>query len=242
MEHLEVRESQLVPGQRGLFTNTAFASFALVFEEPAIFFAEVPNEVYFHGESNDQTRNSWLDSLTDGWRKVFSDIETSLGRKEHEHEHPANLLSWKAATLRFETVRPHLPFLADPGQSYPVRYVQIDEIVFNVLNQENKFVHLIPQIELAEWLEFQRKLDRNKRTIFVGPSTFTNCLFPYHSLLNHSCVPNCRIAFGGSTVGGIPMFRLYAEKDIQQGEELTFDYFGSEPKSFPCLCPACQQS
>ncbi|MFA6110286.1 MAG: SET domain-containing methyltransferase [Candidatus Latescibacterota bacterium] len=51
--------------------------------------------------------------------------------------------------------------------------------------------------------------------------------------LNHSCAPNCRIAFGDWTV--------VATREIGVGEELTFDYLTTEwemATPFECHCGA----
>ena len=56
-------------------------------------------------------------------------------------------------------------------------------------------------------------------------------------LINHSCAPNCR----SESIGG--RIWIIAQRDIAEGEELTFDYgYGyNEWRLHPCRCgaPAC---
>lgn len=40
--------------------------------------------------------------------------------------------------------------------------------------------------------------------------------------VNHSCEPNCKMDMW--TVGGRPRMALFAGRDIELGEELTYDY------------------
>ncbi|WBW75572.1 histone lysine H3-K4 methyltransferase Set1 [Schizosaccharomyces osmophilus] len=59
--------------------------------------------------------------------------------------------------------------------------------------------------------------------------------------INHSCAPNCiaRII----RVEGKKKIVIYADRDIMQGEELTYDYkFPEEADKIPCLCgaPTCR--
>ncbi|EPX71846.1 histone lysine methyltransferase Set1 [Schizosaccharomyces octosporus yFS286] len=59
--------------------------------------------------------------------------------------------------------------------------------------------------------------------------------------INHSCAPNCiaRII----RVEGKRKIVIYADRDIMQGEELTYDYkFPEEADKIPCLCgaPTCR--
>ena len=55
-------------------------------------------------------------------------------------------------------------------------------------------------------------------------------------LLNHSCDPNCQTWIEGRRIF------VYANRDIEEGEELTFDY-GFDIENFedhPCLCGSQQ--
>lgn len=58
--------------------------------------------------------------------------------------------------------------------------------------------------------------------------------------LNHSCEPNCESVTRGKRIW------IYALRDIQPGEELTYDYnltgdpgdFGAQADEYPCHCGA----
>jgi len=52
-------------------------------------------------------------------------------------------------------------------------------------------------------------------------------------LINHSCEPNCEVTGSGLKVW------VYAMKDIQENEELSYDYgfsFDKDYQQFPCKC------
>ena len=61
--------------------------------------------------------------------------------------------------------------------------------------------------------------------------------FKYNTarLINHSCDPNCEVDGFGLKLW------IYAIKDIQKNEELTYDYgfsFDKDYRDFPCRCGA----
>ena len=61
--------------------------------------------------------------------------------------------------------------------------------------------------------------------------------FKYNTarLINHSCDPNCEVDGVGLKLW------IYAIKDIEKNEELTYDYgfsFDKDYKDFPCRCGA----
>ena len=61
----------------------------------------------------------------------------------------------------------------------------------------------------------------------------------YTRFMNHSCEPNCELQKWN--VCGLPCVGIFALRDIEPGEELTFDYgvkFG-DAKAFVCKCPKC---
>ena len=52
-------------------------------------------------------------------------------------------------------------------------------------------------------------------------------------LINHSCDPNCEVFGSGMKVW------VYAMKNIQKGEELSYDYgfnYDEDYKNYPCKC------
>ena len=54
-------------------------------------------------------------------------------------------------------------------------------------------------------------------------------------LINHSCNPNCEVSGSGLKIW------IYAIKDIEKGEELSYDYgfsYDENYKDFPCKCGA----
>ena len=71
-------------------------------------------------------------------------------------------------------------------------------------------------------------------------------VFPLLSLANHSCDPNCEVAFIDSN-----MVRLLAQREIEAGEELSISYVDvTQPTEvrrrklqarygFHCVCPRC---
>ncbi|KAJ1656151.1 histone methyltransferase set1 [Dispira simplex] len=55
--------------------------------------------------------------------------------------------------------------------------------------------------------------------------------------VNHCCQPNCNARV--ITVHGQKRIVIYAKRDIEAGEEITYDYkFPIEPEKIPCLCGA----
>ncbi|KAJ3018190.1 Histone-lysine N-methyltransferase setd1a [Thoreauomyces humboldtii] len=55
--------------------------------------------------------------------------------------------------------------------------------------------------------------------------------------INHNCEPNCSAKI--ITVAGRRRIVIYANRDIQAGEEITYDYqFPLEEEKIPCLCGA----
>lgn len=47
---------------------------------------------------------------------------------------------------------------------------------------------------------------------------------------NHSCEPNCdvRLEYCGYPNKGIPIINIYTKTDIEEGAELTFDYYDDD--------------
>lgn len=67
----------------------------------------------------------------------------------------------------------------------------------------------------------------------ISPTTFLSPTGSYDDYVNHSCDPNCALYFAGDQVV------LRALRDIEVGEQLSFDYgtiMFSEPTTFPCSC------
>ncbi|ORX57825.1 SET domain-containing protein, partial [Piromyces finnis] len=55
--------------------------------------------------------------------------------------------------------------------------------------------------------------------------------------INHCCDPNCNAKI--ITVDGHKKIVIYAKRDIEEGEEITYDYkFPIEVDKIPCLCGA----
>ncbi|KAF9164732.1 histone methyltransferase set1 [Actinomortierella ambigua] len=53
--------------------------------------------------------------------------------------------------------------------------------------------------------------------------------------INHCCTPNCNAKI--ITVDGQKKIVIYAKRDIEEGEEITYDYkFPIEAEKIPCLC------
>lgn len=61
-------------------------------------------------------------------------------------------------------------------------------------------------------------------------------LFPELQQVNHSCEPNCTIAFKGDK-----KYHLFSLRSIEPGEELTYKYCSDFSASFftPCRCQKC---
>ena len=60
-----------------------------------------------------------------------------------------------------------------------------------------------------------------------------NFSFNTARLINHSCNPNCEVSGKGLKLS------IYALRDIQNGEELSYDYgfsYDKDYKQFPCKC------
>ncbi|KAJ7655736.1 hypothetical protein DFH06DRAFT_483176 [Mycena polygramma] len=79
-----------------------------------------------------------------------------------------------------------------------------------------------------------------------GPTSKYGAIPKYISRLNHSCSPNTQPDFNKASLS----YRLWAVRDIADGEELTFQYVdvicaaearnkALEPYAFICTCPAC---
>ncbi|KAG0305847.1 histone methyltransferase set1 [Dissophora globulifera] len=61
--------------------------------------------------------------------------------------------------------------------------------------------------------------------------------------INHCCTPNCNAKI--ITVDGQKKIVIYAKRDIEEGEEITYDYkFPIEADKIPCLCgsPGCRRT
>ena len=68
----------------------------------------------------------------------------------------------------------------------------------------------------------------NKRYDLDGDYKFNTA-----RLINHSCDPNCEVTGAGLKVW------VYAIKDINRGEEFSYDYgfsFDEDYKNYPCRC------
>lgn len=61
----------------------------------------------------------------------------------------------------------------------------------------------------------------------------------YTRFMNHSCAPNCEVQKW--QVCGLPCAGIFALRDIEPREELTFDYGVNfrDAKAFVCKCPKC---
>jgi len=59
-------------------------------------------------------------------------------------------------------------------------------------------------------------------------------------LLNHSCEPNCHSRI--ITVNGRNHVVIFAKRDLEPGEELTYDYRFGSTEQLPCNCgaPRCR--
>jgi SET domain-containing protein len=54
--------------------------------------------------------------------------------------------------------------------------------------------------------------------------------------INHSCRPNCYSQVVGRTIW------IRAARNIERGEELTYDYYTDGEKTIPCRCrPGCER-
>jgi SET domain-containing protein len=69
-------------------------------------------------------------------------------------------------------------------------------------------------------------------------------------LLNSSCEPNCVTQKWHDASTNEPRIGIFAKRDIEPGEELTYDYFfqhygskeGADMAAFRCMCgaPSCR--
>lgn len=101
----------------------------------------------------------------------------------------------------------------------------------------------INHLLLAIQSNAHRIVDSSQRTIGLG-------LFLFASMLNHSCCPNCSHSFV-FTSGKLPMIAMQAIRDIEMGEEITFNYVAlyqstnqrrkilESAYSFLCSCDRC---
>jgi len=85
--------------------------------------------------------------------------------------------------------------------------------------------------------EIDPKFDNNKAIYLFGVNTRYDLDGDYRfntaRLINHSCEPNCEV-FGE----GLKIW-VFAMKNINKGEELSYDYgfsFDSNYKNYPCNC------
>lgn len=87
--------------------------------------------------------------------------------------------------------------------------------------------------------EGERRLEQDNQYIFhlnerydIDGKTLKNTA----RYINHSCDPNCEIANTGRTIW------IVAARDIQEGEELTYNYgfTPDECEDYPCNCGAKQ--
>ena len=85
--------------------------------------------------------------------------------------------------------------------------------------------------------EIDPKFDNNKAIYLFGINTRYDLDGDYRfntaRLINHSCEPNCEV-FGE----GLKIW-VFAMKNINKGEELSYDYgfsFDSNYKNYPCNC------
>jgi hypothetical protein len=100
-----------------------------------------------------------------------------------------------------------------------------------------------PNLFLEEFISLYALIQTNEFLTSDG-----TVLFPFLSLVNHSCVPNC-VVVGPSAVKK----SLVAVKDIREGEQLTIDYNSAltstlayedrrallAQRGFQCFCPRC---
>jgi len=122
---------------------------------------------------------------------------------------------------------------------------QIAKTISNIANEyklimnEDEVLHLL----LAIQCNAHQILDNNERAIGLG-------LFPFTSMLNHSCSPNCSHHFE-ITSNGIPKLIMRSIKDINPGEEICYSYVNlyqstsnrklqlQKAYSFTCNCLRC---
>ena len=85
--------------------------------------------------------------------------------------------------------------------------------------------------------EIDPKFDNNKAIYLFGVNNrydlYGDYRFNTARLINHSCEPNCEV-FGE----GLKIW-VFAMKNINKGEELSYDYgfsFDSNYKNYPCNC------
>lgn len=123
---------------------------------------------------------------------------------------------------------------------------------YEAFSEENK--HLFNMLHRHSTKEFKDTscnattdlLTRNMFIIGAKGRVIGQGLYPIHSRMNHSCVPNVNVEFWDM---GIKR-ESYARCDIKAGSELTFTYSGRyevmtsqerrEALGFVCDCKACQ--
>ncbi|KAI5833696.1 SET domain-containing protein [Schizophyllum commune Tattone D] len=75
----------------------------------------------------------------------------------------------------------------------------------------------------------ERSLWMRRRRAILGMSSFVR------RLINDSCDPNCTAKI--ITINGEKKIVIYAKRDIEVGDEITYDYhFPFEQDKIPCLC------
>ena len=110
---------------------------------------------------------------------------------------------------------------------------------YKLLLSDNEALHLLYAIQCNA----HQILDENDRAIGLG-------LFPYTSMLNHNCAPNCAHHYE-ITNNGIPKLIMRAIKDIEPGSEICYSYVNlysstttrrlklEKAYSFQCNCSRC---
>lgn len=88
------------------------------------------------------------------------------------------------------------------------------------------------------------KLSNLKKQVYIMKIDETWCLDAlecgnHTRFINHSCMPNCEVQKW--YVRGLPCVGIFTLRDIQPGEELTFDYGikFDDAKAFACKCAKC---
>ena len=104
-----------------------------------------------------------------------------------------------------------------------------------------------PEGSLVKFLHLQDIISSNSFPIFYGTKS-PRGLYLNACRINHSCIPNADQPFDGEK-------KLYANRDIEVGEEITFSYIehlalraarqrqlSQAGWDFICQCPACDSS
>ena len=121
----------------------------------------------------------------------------------------------------------------------------LHEVVDSSKNDENFELELpdVEQLMYSVQCNAHRVLDSECRPVALG-------VFPFTSMMNHSCVPNCAHYFVVEQ-GKSPRLIMRANRDVSTGEELTYSYVAlydgtSERKKklmaaygFLCDCTRC---